>query len=304
MTATAHALDVLGEATLGELEGTLRGRLVRPSDPDYDEARIGVERRPRPASSTDHPLRRHRRRHPGGGIRPQRGLALAVRGGAHSIAGFSTSDGGVVLDLSPMKGIRVDPITRRATAQAGLTWQSSTTRRRRSGWPSPAGWCRPPASRGSPSAAGSGGCCASTASPATTCSRPTSSPPTASSCTPASDEHPDLFWALRGGGGNFGVVTSMEFRCTRSAPPSSLARSSTRGRTPSRCSAVGATSPRPCPTSSPPWPTSDRAAGAVPARGGPRQAHSRSHRACTPVPSRTATRPPNRCAAWPSRWPT
>src|SRR4029077_1542415 len=50
------------------------------------------------------------------------GLQLAVRSGAHSVAGFSTCDGGVVIDISSMKGIRVDPIARRAVAQAGLTW--------------------------------------------------------------------------------------------------------------------------------------------------------------------------------------
>jgi FAD/FMN-containing dehydrogenase len=50
------------------------------------------------------------------------GLQVAVRGGAHSIAGFSTSDGGIVIDTSPMKGIRVDPAGRRAVAQPGLTW--------------------------------------------------------------------------------------------------------------------------------------------------------------------------------------
>jgi FAD/FMN-containing dehydrogenase len=50
------------------------------------------------------------------------GRLVAVRGGAHSIAGFSTCDGGVVIDTSPMQGIRVDPASRTAVAQPGLTW--------------------------------------------------------------------------------------------------------------------------------------------------------------------------------------
>src|SRR5512138_2526275 len=50
-------------------------------------------------------------------------LELAVRGGGHSLPGFSTSDGGIVLDLSPMKGIRVDPEARRVIAQGGVTWR-------------------------------------------------------------------------------------------------------------------------------------------------------------------------------------
>ena len=122
MAVTADTREVLGEATLGELEAALRGRLVRPTDPDYDEARsiwnAAHDRRPaliiRCAGVADV-------------IRAvdfarSEGLQLAVRGGGHSIAGFSTIDGGVVLDLSPMKGIRVDPAARRAVAQAGLTW--------------------------------------------------------------------------------------------------------------------------------------------------------------------------------------
>ena len=72
MAATVDARDVIGEATLGELEATLRGGLVRPADPDYDQARAvwnaAHDRRP-----ADHPLRRRRRRHAGGRVRPQRG---------------------------------------------------------------------------------------------------------------------------------------------------------------------------------------------------------------------------------------
>ena len=122
MVATANAREVIGEATLGELEGTLRGRLVRPSDPDYDQARLvwnaAHDRRPaliiRCAGTADVMRAVEFAR--------SEGLQLAVRSGAHSVAGFSTCDGGVVIDISSMKGIRVDPIARRAVVQAGLTW--------------------------------------------------------------------------------------------------------------------------------------------------------------------------------------
>ena len=113
MAATADARDIIGEATLGELEATLRGHLVRPADPDYDQARAvwnaAHDRRPalivRCAAAAD-VIRAVE-------FARSEGLQVAVRGGAHSIAGFSTTDGGVVIDLSPMKGIRVDPAGRR-----------------------------------------------------------------------------------------------------------------------------------------------------------------------------------------------
>ena len=101
------------------------------------------------------------------------GLQLAVRSGAHSIAGFSTCDGGVVIDISPMKGIRVDPIARRAVAQAGLTWAEFDHETQAFGLAVTGGLVSSTASPGSPSAAGSAGCCASTGSPVTACSRPT-----------------------------------------------------------------------------------------------------------------------------------
>ena len=124
MAATANTHDILGEATLGELESTLRGALVRPGDPDYDQARAvwnaAHDRRPalviRCAGTAD-VIRAVQ-------FARSEGLPVAVRGGAHSVAGFSTSDGGVVIDTSPMKGIRVDPAGRRAGAQPGLTWSA------------------------------------------------------------------------------------------------------------------------------------------------------------------------------------
>ena len=123
MAATVGERDTIGEATLGELESTLRGQLVRPADPDYDQARAvwnaAHDRRPalviRCAGAADVMRAVEFAR--------SEGLEVAVRGGAHSVAGFSTSDG-VVIDTSPMQGIRVDPAGRRAVAQPGLTWSA------------------------------------------------------------------------------------------------------------------------------------------------------------------------------------
>jgi FAD/FMN-containing dehydrogenase len=94
MAATANARNVIGEATLGELEATLRGRLVRPSDPDYDQARAVWN-----AAHDRHPALIIRCAGTADVMRAvefarSEGLEVAVRGGAHSIAGFSTSDAG------------------------------------------------------------------------------------------------------------------------------------------------------------------------------------------------------------------
>src|SRR3954447_10928301 len=113
MTTIEPRHDVLGDATLGELAEALRGELVRPEDPSYDEARSiwNAAHDKKPAAV----VRCHGVADVLRGVEFARseGLPLAIRGGGHSIPGFSTSDGGLVLDLSAMNGVRVDPDRRR-----------------------------------------------------------------------------------------------------------------------------------------------------------------------------------------------
>ena len=114
--------NVLGEATVGELQAAVRGQVIRPGDSNYDEARAVWN-----AAHDKHPALIIRCTGTADVIKAvefarSQGLPLAVRGGAHSIAGFSTCDGGVVIDLSPMKAVMVDPQRRRAVAQGGATW--------------------------------------------------------------------------------------------------------------------------------------------------------------------------------------
>ncbi len=115
------ATDVrLDQTALSELERSFGGQLVRPGDPTYDEHRKiwngSIDRFPaliaRCAGVADVIA----------AVRFARdtGLAVAVRGGGHSFPGLSVCDGGIVIDLSPMKGIRVDPEARTARAQAGV----------------------------------------------------------------------------------------------------------------------------------------------------------------------------------------
>src|SRR4051812_22569563 len=117
MAIEATTPHVLGDATLAELEQGLAGRLIRPGDGEYDAARTiwngAHDRRPavivRAAGVADV-------------IRAvdfarSEDLMVAVRGGGHSIPGFSTSDGGIVIDLSAMRAVQVDPAGRKAIAQ-------------------------------------------------------------------------------------------------------------------------------------------------------------------------------------------
>ena len=109
---------VLGEATVQELRDTVHGDVLGPSDEGYDEARLiwnGLHDGQRPALIV---------RCSGAGdviaavgFARAHDLTVAVRGGGHSVAGFSTRDGGLVIDLSPMNGVRVDPDARRASVR-------------------------------------------------------------------------------------------------------------------------------------------------------------------------------------------
>ncbi len=114
---------VLGEASVQELRDALRGELLQPGDEGYDEAR----RLWNGAHDTAEPAVIARCTGPADviaalGFARANDLTVAVRGGGHSVAGFSTSDGGMVIDLGPMKNVRVDPSARRAFVGAGAVW--------------------------------------------------------------------------------------------------------------------------------------------------------------------------------------
>jgi FAD/FMN-containing dehydrogenase len=139
------------------------------------------------------------------------GLDLAVRGGAHSVPGFGTCDGGVVVDLSGMRGVRVDPGNRTARAEGGATWGDFDAATYPFGLATTGGIVSTTGVGGLTLGGGIG-----------YLSRPygLSCDGLISADVVTTDgnflvaneqEHPDLFWALRGGGGNLGVVTSFQF---------------------------------------------------------------------------------------------
>jgi FAD/FMN-containing dehydrogenase len=218
MSMTETELNRIGEATVAEFAVGLRGTAVRPGDEDYDLERTiwngAHDRRPalivRCAGVAD-VIRTV-------DLARTEGLPLAVRGGGHSIPGFSTVDGGIVLDLSQMRGIQVDPTRRTAAAQAGCTWKDLDAETQQFGLATTGGLVSSTGIAGFTTGGGIGwlmrkhglasdnlvGADVVTADGQLVHASPS--------------EHPDLFWGLRGGGGNFGVVTSFEFQLHQVGP--------------------------------------------------------------------------------------
>ena len=141
-----------------------------------------------------------------------RGLELAVRGGGHNPAGHCALDDGLVIDLSRMRDVRVDPGNGIATCQGGATWLDFDTAAQAHGLVTPGGVV---GSTGVTGLTLGGGIGHLTAQYGLTCDNLVGAElvsPTGELVRAADDQHPELLWGLRGGGGNFGVVTRAEFR--------------------------------------------------------------------------------------------
>ena len=140
-------------------------------------------------------------------------LLTAIRGGGHNGAGLGTCDDGLVIDLSRMKGIRVDPAERRPSAWKRAAFGATLiTRPTLSAWPTPSGFI---STTGVGGLTLGGGIGYLTRQYGLTIDNLLSVDVVladGSFVTANAKENPDLFWAVRGGGGNFGVVTSFEFR--------------------------------------------------------------------------------------------
>src|SRR5262245_10844465 len=188
------------------------GRLIAPDDPRYDDARTvfygGYDRRPAAivrAADADDVARVVT-------LARDAGLELAVRSGGHSVAGHSVSDGGIVLDLSELRALDIEPGRRTAWAQTGLTAgeysQAAAAHGLATGF-------------GDTASVGIGGITlGGGVGYLVRKHRMTIDDLLAAEIVTADgqllhtdeQEHPDLFWAIRGGGGNFGVATRFEFR--------------------------------------------------------------------------------------------
>lgn len=203
---------MLDEATLAEFKASLRGDLIRPEDEGYDEARnvynAMIDKRPsmiaRCADAADVISCVNFAR--------ENDLLLAVRGGGHNGAGLGTVDDGLVIDLSPMKGVRVDPAKRTVRVGGGCVWNEVDHATHAFGLAVPTGFNSTTGVGGLTLGGGHGYL---TRKYGLTIDSLISADVVLADggfVTASEGEHEDLFWALRGGGGNFGVVTSFEFR--------------------------------------------------------------------------------------------
>lgn len=198
--------------SIPRLRSILKGWVIAPEDAAYDEARAvfygGIDRRPaiivRVADETD--VSRVV------SLARETGLELAIRSGGHSLAGYSTTDGGIVLDLSDMRALEIDAKRRTAWAQTGLTAGEYTKA---------AGACGLATGFGDTGSVGIGGITLGGGMGYLVRKYGlTIDDLLAAEIVTAdgqlqhvdADNHPDLFWAIRGGGGNFGVATRFQFR--------------------------------------------------------------------------------------------
>jgi FAD/FMN-containing dehydrogenase len=198
--------------TTKQLRDRVQGQVINPGDAGYDEARrvfnAMIDRHPaaivRPAGAADVAAAVDYAR--------EAGLDLAVRGGGHSVPGFGTVDDGVVIDLSAMRTVTVDPAKRRARAAGGATWADFNSATSAHGLASTGGVVSTTGVGGLTLGGGIGYLARGLG---LACDNLVSAEVVTADgqlVTANEREHEDLFWALRGGSGNFGVATSLEFR--------------------------------------------------------------------------------------------
>ncbi len=212
-TTTASVPGLQALPAYDELRAGLRGVLIRPDDEGYDGARAVynamIDRRPAAiarcvdAADVIACVAFAREHH----------LDLAVRGGGHSAAGLGVWDGALVIDLSAMRSTTVDPVDRTVRVDGGCTWGDVDHATVPFGMATPSGFL---ASTGVGGLTLGGGVGYLTRRYGMTVDNLLSADVVladGSLVTASSTSHHDLFWALRGGGGNFGVVTSFRFAC-------------------------------------------------------------------------------------------
>ena len=205
-------MGVMSKPTISELRDQVRAPVITAGDPGYDEARAVHN-----GTVNKHPevvIKAEQVADVVAGVNFAResGRELAIRGGGHSAPGFGTTEGGVVIDLSPMRTVHVDPATQRALVGGGATWGDFNYATHAFGLATTGGIVSTTGVGGLTLGGGIG-----------YLARPyglsidnlrSAEVVTADGqiLQASADENADLFWGLRGGGGNFGAVTSFEFQ--------------------------------------------------------------------------------------------
>jgi FAD/FMN-containing dehydrogenase len=208
----------LGDEVLESLRTHLRGQLLQPGDPGYDSVRqvwnAMIDRRPalivQAAGVADVIAavafaREHE-------------LLLAVRGGGHNVAGNAVCDGGLMLDLSLMKGIRVEPDARTAWAEAGVLWSELDAETQAFGLAAVGGTVATTGIAGLTLGGGFGWMSRQHGLVSDNLLGADVVTADGRFLHASAEENADLFWGLHGGGGNFGVVTAFEYRLHEVGP--------------------------------------------------------------------------------------
>jgi FAD/FMN-containing dehydrogenase len=197
---------------VGELGAKFAGRLLQPTDAAYDEARRVhnglIDKRPaliaqcRGMADIVDAVQLARRLK----------LEVAVRGGGHGVAGRATIDGGLMIDLSPMKGIHVNAKTRTARAEGGVTWAEFNRETQLHGLATTGGVVSTTGMAGLTLGGGIGWLMGKYGLALDNLRSVDLVTADGRVLRASKDENADLFWAVRGGGGNFGIAASFEFR--------------------------------------------------------------------------------------------
>ena len=203
---------LLDEGAVDELKATLRGELIQPADEGYEQARNvwngNIDRRPALIAMC-------------AGVADvidavnfarENDLLVAIRSGAHNAAGHGTCDGGIVIDLSSMRGIRVDPTNRVARTDAGVVWSELDRETQVFGLATTGGVVSNTGVGGLTLGGGLGWLMGKHGFSIDNLLSVDIVTADGRFLTASEHENADLFWAVRGGGGNFGVVTSFEYR--------------------------------------------------------------------------------------------
>ncbi len=206
------ATAVLKQSVIQDFKAGLSGTLLRPAEAGYDDARKiwngMIDKRPaliarcRGVADVISSVRFAR----------THDLLLAVRGGGHNIAGNAVCDGGLMIDLSLMKGVRVDPARRTASAQTGLTWGELDHETQAFGLAVTGGQISTTGIAGLTLGGGWGYLARQHGLASDNLRSVGLVTADGELLTASAAEHADLFWGVRGGGGNFGVATSFEYQ--------------------------------------------------------------------------------------------
>lgn len=207
-TSTATAT-----AAYGELAATVRGEVILPGDPGYDQARAVYN-----GMIDKHPAALARCRDTADIVTcvrfaRSRGIEIAVRGGGHNAAGFGVWDDALVIDLSLLRSTTINPYSHTVRADAGCTWGDVDHATVAFGMATPSGFLASTGVAGLTLGGGIGYLARRFGLTVDNLLAADVVLADGTFVTASETSHPDLFWALRGGGGNFGIVTSFTFRC-------------------------------------------------------------------------------------------